>query len=168
MPYILQNLLLWVQPGQQNLLLVTPYIQYSFVLTNILKGYRQTQENPEHAHLKQLVLSWLHIFHIEQKQCSRWRPGICTSGHEGGDQCNGISHNARFRQTRKQRRPQRTVESCTKGVNLHPQKGKWALQKFQTGSMQIIWHRSLVTRPQGKDELLSLKCTKYSSRLEGF
>lgn len=46
----------------QNLLLVTPYVQYSFKLTNILKGYRQTQEKAEHAHLKQLVLSWLHIF----------------------------------------------------------------------------------------------------------
>lgn len=33
--------------------------------------------------------------------------------------------------------------------------------------MQIIQHRSLVTRPQGKDELLSFKCTKHSGRLEG-
>lgn len=35
------------------------------------------------------------------------------------------------------------------------------------GPMQIIQHRSLVTRPQGKDELLSFKCTKHSGTLEG-
>lgn len=70
MPYILQNLLLWVQPGQQYLLLVTPYVQYNFKLTNTLKGYRQTQENLEHAHVKQLVLSWLHIFTLNKSSAA--------------------------------------------------------------------------------------------------
>ncbi len=162
MPYILQNLLLWVQPGHQNLLLVTPYVQYNFELTNIPKGYRQTQENPKHAHVKQLVLSWLHI---EQKQCSRWRPGICTSGHEGGDQCNGISHNSQATKTSKD---STVLHKGCESVSTKRKMSFCILQKFPTGSMQIIWHRPLVTWPQGKDELLSLKCTKHSGRLEGF